>query len=204
MTERPAHEHAPAHVTGRLRRLVHRIRTEHGMGLIELLIAMTVLNIGVFATLGAFSSGYVALRKTKAVSSASVIQDAQMERFRAFKYTSVCLSTTSTDSAYVTANPEGTAVPTCVTSDPAMVAVRVAVTGPDSRSYRVDTYIVWRCITGTMSTASPYSTAAPGCTTASVAVANPTKLVRIVVRDNATPATVLARAESIFDQSTGL
>lgn len=40
-----------------------RLRQEAGFGLLELLMAMTILNIGILAVVGAFNSGAVALRR---------------------------------------------------------------------------------------------------------------------------------------------
>ena len=73
-----------------------RLRHEGGFGLVELVIAMTILNIGIFAALGAFSNGYVSLKRTKLITGAAVLQDAQLERFRALSFNSICLSDTST------------------------------------------------------------------------------------------------------------
>jgi len=179
-------------------------RNEGGFGLIELLIAMTVLNIGILAVFAGFSSGYTALRRSNSVANASAIADAQMERFRAVKFAGICLSTTSTDTVYVAGKPEGTAVTTCVTTDPALVALRDPVTGPDNTSYRIDTYLVWRCYRGTLNMSTPFSASAPGCVTSGVSMAKAVKLVRITVREHSTPATVYVTQESTFDASTGL
>ena len=84
--------------------------------MLELIIAMIVLNIGIFAVLSAFTSGYTAMKRTKNVTSGSVLSDQQLERLRAVNFNSVCLSSTSTDSVYTANAPEGTAVPTCSTS----------------------------------------------------------------------------------------
>ena len=176
---------------------------EGGFGLVELLIAMTVLNVGILTVFAGFSSGYTALRHSNSIANASALADAQMERFRAVKFAGICLSTTSTNTAYVAGNPGGTAVPTCATTDPALVALRDPVTGPDSTAYRIDTYLVWRCYRGTLSTSTPYSTAAPGCVTSGVSMASAVKLVRITVREHSTPATVYISQESTFDASTG-
>jgi Tfp pilus assembly protein PilV len=194
------------HRSGLRRRLAaarHRSRDEHGFGLIELVIAMTVLNVGILAVFAGFSSGYTALRHSNSIANASVLADAQMERFRAVKFEGICVSTASTDTRYVAGGPEGTAVPTCVTADPALVALRDPVTGPDNRSYRLDTYLVWRCYRGTLTTSNPYSTATPGCITAGVSMASPVKLVRVTVRDHASPNPVYLTQESTFDASTG-
>ena len=193
----------PTARTGRrFRRLGRRADGEAGFTLVELVIALTVLTVGILATLASFSSGFVALNRAKATTSASALEDAQMERFRALTFASICLSNTSSDSTHVADTPTGTAVPTCSTSDPALVAVRNPTTGPDNRQYRVDTYVVWTCTTGTLSVTTPYSTSAPGCVTSGVAVSAPVKLVRVVVRGStATPVKV--QEESTFDQTTG-
>ena len=109
-----------------------------------------------------------------------MLVDSQMERFRALNFTSICLSTTSTNSLYTANAPEGTAVPTCSTSDPALVALRDPTTGPDNASYRVDTYIYWRCTTGTLTTTGTYTTSSPGCLTSGTAVSTALKLVRVI------------------------
>ena len=54
-------------------RSVARLRAESGFGLVELIVAITVLNVGIFAALSAFSSGYVAINRTKAIASGSAI-----------------------------------------------------------------------------------------------------------------------------------
>lgn len=188
-----------------LDRILARARSEGGFGMIEMVLALAILNVGIFAVLGAFSSSYAALNRTRTISSASVLVDQQMERFRALSYQSICLSTIATGSSYTVNTPEGTAVPTCSTSDPALVAVRLSVTGPDNKLYRVDTYVVWRCTSGTLSTTTPYSTANPGCIASEGGYASlPTKLVRIIVRDTTATTTIYAQAESTFDRSTGL
>jgi len=179
------------------------LQGEDGFGMLELVIAMTVLNIGIFAVLSAFTSGYTTMKRTKQVTSGSVLSDQQLERMRALNFNSVCISTTSTESLYAANAPAGTAVPTCSTSDPALVALRPLATGPDGANYRVDTYIVWRCTTGTLTTTTPYSVGSPGCLTGGVVVSYATKLVRVIVRNATATGTVYARFESNFDQSTG-
>lgn len=94
-------------------RLVARIRDERGVGLVELLIALLVLNIGLFATLGAFTSGALALQRASHVSTASAIADQEMEKLR--------------DSSYATI----VALQTPQTTNPWPNA-------PDSRSYKVE------------------------------------------------------------------
>jgi prepilin-type N-terminal cleavage/methylation domain-containing protein len=69
------------------------VRGEEGMTLVELLIAMMVLTIGILALVAAYSSGYVALNRATRVSSATLVADAQMERFRALQYSAIQLNT---------------------------------------------------------------------------------------------------------------
>ncbi len=58
-------------------------RREEGFTLVELLIAMLILTVGILALVAAYTSGYVALNRATRVSSAEVLADSQMERFRA-------------------------------------------------------------------------------------------------------------------------
>jgi Tfp pilus assembly protein PilV len=69
-------------------RLAARFGNEHGIGLIELLIALLVLNIGIFATLGAFTSAATTIRRASRISTAAAIADKKMEAFRNTAYTS--------------------------------------------------------------------------------------------------------------------
>jgi Tfp pilus assembly protein PilV len=124
-----------------------RAREEGGFALIEMLIAIVVINVGLLAILLALTSGVTTLRRSAETSTASAIADRQLERYRAVAFTSIYLDTAAlaaTDSTYTTdaaysasqvSQPCGTLTPVCTPSQ--------TVTGPDGRSYRVDTYIVW-------------------------------------------------------------
>jgi Tfp pilus assembly protein PilV len=184
--------------------LRRRLREEGGFGLIELMVAMTVLNVGILAVFAGFSSAYTSLNRASTTSSGAAVAQSQVERFRAVRFSAICLSNTATDSTRTAGAPEGTAVATCTTTDPAFVTLRTGVTGPDNTLFRVDTYVVWACPVGTLSTSSPYSTTAPGCISESIQQAAATKRVRVTVRDNATISRVYATMESTFDSRTGL
>jgi type IV pilus assembly protein PilV len=140
-----------------------RLRREEGFTLVELLIAMIVLTIGILALIAAYASGYVALNRATRVSSARLVADAQMERFRAIQYSAIQLGTTSgscgsscsmdstytSDTAYsataqVTSATCASTVGTCLPTQ--------TKTGPDGRSYRLDTYVEYTCVSGTLST----------------------------------------------------
>lgn len=73
----------------RKKHLVARLRDEEGIGLVELMIALLVLNVGIFATLAAFTSGALALRRASHTSTAAAIADTYMECFRNTSYTNI-------------------------------------------------------------------------------------------------------------------
>jgi type II secretory pathway pseudopilin PulG len=58
------------------------LRQEAGFGLVELLMAMTILNVGILAVVAGFNSGIVALRRSGAISTGTVLADKQMELYR--------------------------------------------------------------------------------------------------------------------------
>ena len=186
------------------RRVVReRLRNEAGFGLIELLIAMVMLNIGILALVGAFNSGAVALARASKVSNAATLADTQMELFRGMKYTSIVQDTAEWNAALADATwtadyayqnnmkapitaPKalvapvtggvcaGTPVP--LSCDPSRL-----VTGADGRSYRVDTYLYYDQPSG----------------------GQQLKVITIVVRDSSQTSLSLARLTSTFDSSTG-
>jgi type II secretory pathway pseudopilin PulG len=178
---------------------VRRLRSEQGFGLIELVISMTMLNIGILAIVAAFQSGAIALKNAGEVSTGSVLADKQMELYRALKYTEIALDanavqTANGDTTYQ-CDPANKIDPTgacggtnlqtqqqksCPTMTP-QCNPRQTVTGPDQRQYRVDTYVVSQ-------------TPPTGRTV---------KLVTIVVRRGFDLRT-LARVSSSFDESSGL
>ena len=123
-----------------------RARDEQGFALVEMLIAIVVINIGLLAILLAMTSGVAALRRSADTSTASAVADQQLERYRALAYASIYLDTTSlgsadttytTDSAYSATQVSQTCSPLTAACTPSQT-----VTGPDGHSYRVDTFIV--------------------------------------------------------------
>jgi type II secretory pathway pseudopilin PulG len=252
--------------------------------MIELLAAMTVMLIGIFAVFSLFQAGIVQIRRASTVTTAGAIADSEMENFRAIKYEAIGLASsnvtsvvggsygatytgqtafyktdsaaTTTLTAAMTASQltipvtSGTGFPSTgpflVKIDSELIVVndrtttpwtvRVVgergylndkdssyygaaathsagatvswvqrvdvkacgatpctnavatktVTGADGRSYKVDTYITWRQITNSGTTAGRL-----------------VKLVSVVVRDNASPYRVWARVSASFDEGTG-
>ncbi len=179
--------------------MISRLRSQEGFGLIELLISMIMLNVGILAIVGAFNSGAVALRRAGEVSTASVIADKQMELYRALLYTEIALdsasvTTANTDTTYQCdranvvdpavacggTNQQAQQLKTC-SPVTAQCNPRQTVSGPDQKSYRIDTYVV--------SQTPPTGRAV--------------KLVTIVVR-RGSDLKALARVSSSFDQSSGI
>ena len=172
-----------------LRRLV---RDTQGFGIIELLIALGVLNIALFAIIGAFNSGMLALRRASQTGTASALADKQMELYRALTYSNIVLvAPTGPDTAY-TGDPQYAgqvaAVGACPAGDPAAACSPIqTVSGPDHRQYRIDTYL--------------HQSAQSSGTYA----ARAEKVVSVVIRDAGLPSLpTLLRTSSTFDQSTGL
>lgn len=168
--------------------MLSRAVRQDGFGLIELIVSMTILNVGILALVAAFQSGAFALKRASKFSTAAAIADIQMERYRALTYSSIVLDTTTLDADKLDAT---------YSSDQAYNATQVTATcagvpdqcrpirslvGPDGKRYRIDTYIV----------------------ADSVATSRSFKRVTIVVRDgNALTGAALARIASTFDESTG-
>lgn len=170
-------------------RLRSRLRSQNGFGVLELLIAMTVMNIGILTLVAAFQSSAVAIKRASRISTASVLADSQMELYRALTYSAIALdagaltsanadSTYAGDSAWsssqVTATCSGSPLPNeCQPTR--------TVAGADHNSYRVDTYIVEQTPTN----------------------GRAVRLVTVVVRDSSSLTTTYAREASTFDLSTG-
>jgi Tfp pilus assembly protein PilV len=171
-----------------------RTSSEDGFGLVELLIAMTVLVIGILALFAMFESGIRHIRRASTVTTAAALADKEMENFRAIRYDSIGLPDTlvlaaappySGDTAYDPDVADRVDLTVCGTS-PCTTKVPVqTLTGADGESYRVDTYVTWQNV-GT----------APQ-------IGRRVKLVTIVVRDADDTSKVWARTASSFDQSTG-
>ena len=71
--------------------LRRRARSEGGFGMIELLAAMTVMLIGIFAVFGVFQAGIVQIRRASTLTTAAAIADSEIEKFRAIKYEAIGL-----------------------------------------------------------------------------------------------------------------
>ncbi len=170
------------------RRVSEKARSAEGFGLIELLIAMVILNVGILAIVASFNAGIVTLGRASRVTTAAVLADQQMELYRAIKYDAIRLASATipmappytTDPAY---NAAQITSPACAGPPYAAEcnASQTPVPGADGKPYRIDSYIVETTPVG----------------------GRPVKLVTVVVRDGNDVGKVYVRQSSSFDQSTG-
>ncbi len=170
-----------------------RLRGDQGFGLIELLMAMVILNIGILAIVAAFNSGIFALNRASRISTGSALADAQMELYRAVTYSALALDSTSlagVDNTYKCDAALGASCPNSTSGEVTTTCAPLPnecnpsrlVTGADRKPYRIDSYI----------------------TTITPAGGRAEKLVTVVVRDaNKLSARPYSRLASTFDQSTG-
>jgi type II secretory pathway pseudopilin PulG len=183
-------------VTGRL------AREEGGFGLVELILALVVLNIVILALFGIFNAGQLALARASRQLTAETVADRQMELFRARLYDDIGLdntlltsTATTNDTTHTSDSAWGSqfAATSCTTALPECQPIRTvdktsSPASPDSKSYRVDTYV------------RVLQPGDPGFPPSG----RPVKRVTVVVRKGANLATrPLARLTSTFDKATG-
>lgn len=167
-----------------------RIRNdEAGIGLIELVIAIAVMNIAIMAMFAMFQAGGLSVLRAARTSNASIVAEKQMELYRAMLYANIRLNdalVTASDATHTAASEwvsAGSQITSsaCVSTDPACMPVQTSVTGPDGRAYRVDTYV----------TASTVTSGRAG------------KTVTVAVYRASDLSKVLAKLTSNFDLATG-
>jgi Tfp pilus assembly protein PilV len=176
--------------------LRQRLRENSGFGLIELLMALTMLNIGILAIVAAFNSGALAVNRASRQSTAASLADKQMELYRSLSWAAIGLDSTAlatVDNTYKCDSALGGACPNATTGEytvaacsgstaPQCVPQQSTLTGADRHKYRVDTYITTTTPTG----------------------GRPVRVVTVVVRDPLQLAgRPLVREASTFDQSFG-
>ena len=168
--------------------------------MLELLMAMVMLNVGILAVVAAFSSGNAALYRASRISTAGALANKQMEAYRGLKYdnivfvtsewTSAIANSTYTGDTVYQANMSNPVAPhalvATVTTCPANVPASACdpsytTTGADHRSYRVDTYLY-------------YDTPTSG---------QQLRAITVVIRNPDDLTRVFARVSSTFDSSTG-
>jgi hypothetical protein len=119
--------------------------------MIELLAAMTIMVVGLIAVFALFQTGIVTLRRASTITTAAAIADAEMERFRAVKYSTLGLDSDHTcpsgcsaaDAVYRAhaAYRADTAVTTTLSGNVTAAATSLGVSGatgfPASAEFRV-------------------------------------------------------------------
>ena len=168
--------------------------------MLELLMAMVMLNVGILAVVAAFSSGNAALYRSSRISTAGALANKQMEAYRGIKYDNIVFVTSEWTSAIANSTYTGdtvyqtnmnnpvaphalvATVSTCPANVPASACdPSYTTTGADHRSYRVDTYLY-------------YDTPTSG---------QQLRAVTVVIRNPDDLTRVFARVSSTFDSSTG-
>src|SRR5215213_6724005 len=147
---------------GFLQSLRARLGRDAGFGLIELLIAMTVMSLGILALFVMFQSSGVQVRRSSAVTTAAALADSEMEKFRAVRFDTIGLAEADVQaadgtyagqsggaykpiSAPVNASNSTVVVAKCPGTTPCTTVVPTrTATGADRRSYRIDTYVTWK------------------------------------------------------------
>jgi type II secretory pathway pseudopilin PulG len=173
---------------GAVARHLGRLREdEAGIGLVELVFAMSLLALAVAAQLSVFASSYTSLHRASIKGTAVTVADKQMEIYRSVAYSCIYLaaatgdSTYSGDTAYSGSQVTGSSCSPNSAPPASATTATQTVVGPDRRSYRIDSYITTTTPTGGRSV----------------------KKVTVVVREvrNGTVRGVLAREASTFDQA---
>jgi Tfp pilus assembly protein PilV len=194
------------------------VSDEAGFGLVELLIAMVILQIALLALVGAFSAGSVALGRASHVSTGIELANQQMELYRSMPYDAIGLDTAGapTTGSYVadTSVCPASQTPVCGNTPPrnnlqpsTATWSCTAATGATSVSTYysangVNPCIADRSVTGASSPdGHAYSVDTYILWTASTTTVRASKRVSVVVRDGTTKAQ-LAKEVTTFDCST--
>lgn len=186
--------------TEHLRRLLFGRDGEAGQGLIELIVALTLLAIAIGALLTVASSSAISLQRSDQKGTALMLAEQQIELYRNLTYDHIELDATSVanaDTIYKNAHTSDATIPSAVgeitdSASPPFCTpypnaedwcnpsrIVPSGTSPDHRNYRVDTYIVNYPVAG-------------GVTI---------KQVTVVVRDlQVSGDPILARASSTFSK----
>ncbi len=84
-----------------------RAREEKAFGLIELVFAMVMLNVGILALVATFQSGALAIGRSAYASNASAVADKTMEVYRALENKAIYLSAPAGGGADASGYPNG-------------------------------------------------------------------------------------------------
>ena len=133
-----------------------QLRSEAGMGLVELVVAMFVLTVALLALAAGYESAAISVHKADQKTVAAKLAASQIELYQSLKVSSIGLDQTtltnvqtlgsgSYDSVYVSdeagLTPTGTdhTILSCGTS--AQCSPIQDVTGPENPPYRIETFV---------------------------------------------------------------
>ena len=196
---------------------MERLNDESGFGLIELLIAMLVLQIALLALVGAFGASSAALGRASKINTAATLADQQMELYRSMPYDAIGLDTAS-------APTTGTYV-----ADATVCATGQTTTCGNTAPRNNDNTSAWSCTTTGTSYVPTYFSAngvnpcTPQRTVSGssspdgytyevdtyiewgtlITGQRPAKQVSVIVRDGKHTTRELAKEVTTFDCSTG-
>jgi prepilin-type N-terminal cleavage/methylation domain-containing protein len=123
-----------------------RVRSERGFGMVELLCAMAVMVVGLLAVFTMFQSGIIAVRRAGNQTTAAVLADSEMEKFRAVKYESIGLASSAVtaadavykgDIAYSDGSTATSTLVNAVTASATSMQVASAAGFPSTNGFRV-------------------------------------------------------------------
>ncbi len=132
----------------RFSRLIARLEDESATMLVELLISMTFLAVAVGALISVYSASLFSLRHSSIEGNALTLADKQMETFKTLPYASIAIDATTVPGTglYVTDPPPNltSGQQASITSGQVgggTIPATQTVTGPDNRTYEIDTYV---------------------------------------------------------------
>jgi type II secretory pathway pseudopilin PulG len=181
---------------------LRRLDGEEGFGILEVLIALTILSVAIAALVSVFTASALSLHRSGQRGTAVTLAENQMELYRTVSFSGIRINGTliPTSGTYVTGHSSDPNIPPAAgqavagqygddacpstTLPAACIPEQTPVTGPDGSSYTIDTYVDFANDDSTLSIATPAS----GLTL---------KLVTIVVRDAKT-GNILAEDSSAF------
>jgi len=166
-------------------------KDEGGQGIMELVIAIAVINVAILAMFAMFQAGALSVLRASRTSNGAVVAERQAELYRAMLYKDIQLNdglvtSAASDSLHTAASEWGSSTAqvkaaTCTNTLPECKPIQSSVTGADGRAYRVDTYI--QVVTPSSGRAG--------------------KQVTVVVRLASDTSRVLAKLTTNYDLATG-
>ncbi|MCY7302969.1 MAG: hypothetical protein LH654_08005 [Thermoleophilia bacterium] len=166
-------------------------RDEDGQGIMELVIAIAIINVAIMAMFAMFQAGALSVLRASRTSNGALVAEKQAELYRAMLYKDIQLNdslvtSAASDSAHIAASEWGSSAVqvksgSCTNTLAECKPVQSSVTGGDGRAYRVDTYI---------QPVTPSS-------------GRPGKQVTVIVMLASDTSRVLAKLTSNYDLATG-